>query len=165
MALASGCAVTGDDVDASVPGGSSPGAVVESFVEDLNLALQDKHLADATVQRSWAERLAGYFAPSERNDQRSALRQMLAGFVDTAQRPVVGSQISLAITYSRVELIASSENKALVRLVDGTLNIRWLNEQGEVLRERTGNITEIIGQTSGGLPVLRVNGLWFMTEG
>ncbi len=162
-----GCAAppvdSGDDAVVGV-GRSSPEAAVDGFLEDLNRAMQDPSLASAEKRRGWAERLAGYFAPGERIDQRAAFIDMLAGFADTAQNPVIGTRAALAITYTRVELISREGDEALVRVVDGAFDLRWLDAQGEILRERTGGLTEIIGQTSGGLPVLRVDGLWFLTE-
>ncbi|MEI7770590.1 MAG: hypothetical protein WCI67_11400 [Chloroflexales bacterium] len=161
-----GCALPASDGAADVNSGvgrSSPEAAVDGFLEDLNNALQSP-LSDTAARQSWAERLAGYFAPGERIDQRAAFIDMLAGFANTAQHPVIGSKVSLAITYSRVELLSRAGEQAMVRVVDGTFELRWLNEKGDVLRERTGSLTEVLGQKSGGLPVLRVDGLWFLTE-
>lgn len=146
-------------------GGSSPEAVVEDFVEDLNAALQDAQLAAPDVRRSWAERLSSYFAPSERADQRVAMREMLDGFLASSRRPVVGERLSFALTHNGMERISSSADEALVRVVDGVIVLRWLAADGQVLRERTGSLMGVLGQTSGGLPVLRVNGVWFLTEG
>jgi hypothetical protein len=162
-----GCAAPAPDAAADTNigvGRSSPEAAVDGFLEDLNRALQDPNLSDAATRRGLAERLAGYFAPGERIDQRAAFIDTLAGFADTSQHPIVGSKAVLAITYSRVELLSRDGDQAVVRVVDGTFALRWLNEQGEVVRERTGGLTEVIGQASGGLPVLRVDGLWFLTE-
>lgn len=146
-------------------GGSSPEAVVEDFVEDLNKALQDSALGAPEKRQGWADRLASYFAPSERADQRLAMREMLDSFVSSARRPVIGERITFELTHNGMERITSSADEALVRVVDGTLTVRWLDAEGQVLRERSGGLTEVIGQTSGGLPVLRVNGVWFLTEG
>ncbi|NTW98078.1 MAG: hypothetical protein HGB28_05955 [Oscillochloris sp.] len=161
------CAAPSDGSASNSAGGvgrSSPEAAVDGFLEDLNSALRDPSLADAAAQQSWAERLAGYFAPDERLDQRVAFSDMLAGFVDTAQNPVVGSKATLEITYSRLELLSRDGDEALVRVVDGSFALRWLDAQGDVVRERTGGLTEVIGQQSGGIPVLQVDGLWFLTE-
>ncbi|MEI8306495.1 MAG: hypothetical protein WCF99_05460 [Chloroflexales bacterium] len=160
-----GCAAPDGLADTNIGvGRSSPEAAVDGFLEDLNHALQALNLSDVATRRSWAERLAGYFAPGERIDQRAAFLDMLAGFADTAQHPVVGSKAVLAITYSRVELLSRDGDRAMVRVVDGSFDLRWLNEKGDVIRERTGSLTDVIGQTSGGLPVLRVDKLWFLTD-
>lgn len=146
-------------------GGSSPEAVVEDFVEDLNEALQDTTLRAPETRQRWADRLASYFAPSERADQRLAMREMLDNFVASSRRPVIGERITFELTHNGMERITSSADEALVRVVDGTLVVRWLDAEGQVLRERIGGLTDVIGQTSGGLPVLRVDGVWFLTEG
>ncbi|NTV65515.1 MAG: hypothetical protein HGA65_18550 [Oscillochloris sp.] len=166
--LLAGCANPPDDLadDAATGvGRSSPEAAVDGFLEDLNFALRDPSLITTETQRSWAERLAGYFAPGERLDQRVAFSEMLAGFADTIQNPVVGAKATLEITYSRLELISRNGDSALVRVVDGSFHLRWLNVQGDVVRERTGGLTDVIGQQSGGIPVIQVDRLWFLTEG
>lgn len=146
-------------------GGSSPQAVVESFLEDLNRALNAPQLAEPAVRRAWAERLAGHFAPSERADQRVAMSEMLAGFAATAASPAVGSRATLEVSFTATELIEQGDGRALVRIIDGVMTLRFLNDLGEVVRERTSGITEVIGQESGGLPVLQVGTSWFLTEG
>ncbi|MEI8165903.1 MAG: DUF3579 domain-containing protein [Chloroflexales bacterium] len=113
----------------------------------------------------WAERLAGHFAPSERADQRAALAVMLDGFATSIANPISGSKASLQIAYSGTELIEQQDERALVRVVDGVFTLRFFDDQGEMLRERTGGLTGVLGQANGGLPTLQVAGSWFMTEG
>lgn len=161
LALAGCGAPPADDTSG---GGPTPEGVVESFIEDLNRALRNPGLGDAQTQRSWAERLASYFAPGERIDQRTAFIDTLASFADTSTSPVVGTKATLTITYSRAKLLSREGNEALVRVVDGAFDLRWLNEKDEVLRERTGSLAEVIGHDSDGLPVIEVGGLWFLTE-
>jgi hypothetical protein len=152
-------------LEETAQGGASPEQVVESFLEDLNAALNDPSLDEIEVRRGWAERLAGYFAPSERVDQRIAMGEMLAGFVVTSRQPVVGDRMVMELTYSTVGVLSRTDETALVEVVDGAFILRWLNAEGDLLRERTGSVMDIIGQTSGGLPVLRVGAQWFLTEG
>ncbi len=152
-------------LEETAQGGASPEQVVESFLEDFNAALNDPLLDEVDVRRGWAERLAGYFAPSERIDQRIAIGEMLVGFVVTSRQPVVGERMVMELTYSDVEEIQRSDDTALVEVTDGVFVLRWINAEGEPLRERSGNIMDIIGQTGGGLPVLRVGAQWFLTEG
>lgn len=152
-------------LEETAQGGASPEQVVESFLEDLNAALNDPSLDQVDVRRGWAERLAGYFAPSERVDQRTAMGDMLVGFVASSRQPVVGERMVMELTYSNVEVLQRDANTALVEITDGTFVLRWLNATGEPLRERSGSIMEVIGQPSGGLPVLRVGAQWFLTEG
>jgi hypothetical protein len=164
--LLAGCAAPPvEDDDGLGRGNATPEGVVASFLDDLNAALADPNLADAAVRRSWAERLAGFFAPSERADQRQALGAMLAGFADSAARPAFGTRVQLEVSYTTTELLERSGDEALVGVVDGVVTLRWLDDDGEVVRERAGALTELIGQASGGLPVLRVGPSWFLTEG
>lgn len=163
--LLAGCAAAPAEEELAGAGGPTPQGVVESFLTDLNAALADPNLADATARRTWAERLASFFAPSERADQRAAMNAMLAGFADSAARPAYGTRVQLEVSYSRTQLLESSGDEALVGVIDGLVTLRWLDDAGEVVRERSGSLTDLIGQSSGGLPVLRVGPSWFMTEG
>ncbi|PDW00803.1 hypothetical protein CJ255_20195 [Candidatus Viridilinea mediisalina] len=146
-------------------GGGSPHQVVESFLEDLNAALNDPALTDIEVRRGWAERLASHFAPSERVDQRAALGLMLARFAHGAANPAVGAYATLEVSFSGTEVIERHEDRALVRVVDGQLILRFYNAEGDLLRERTGGLIDLIGEQRGALPTLQVGGSWFMTEG
>lgn len=163
--LVAGCAAAPSADEIAGAGGSSPQAVVSSFLEDLNGALAASDLAEPAAQRIWAERLAGHFAPSERADQRAAMAEMLAGFAASTVTPAVGSRATLDLSWTRIDLIEQRGERALVRVVNGVLTLRFLNAEGEVLRERTSGLTEVIGQSSGGLPTLQVGGGWFLTEG
>lgn len=144
-------------------GGPTPQAAVESFLATLNEALQ-ADLADETARRGWAERLASYFAPSERADQRIVFSRMLAAYVQSAARPVYGSTATVQITYTGTEVIERQGDRAVVRVVDGQVTLQWLDGEGQVVRERTSALTALMGQTEG-FPVLRVGGSWFITEG
>lgn len=165
LLLLAGCAAEPAEEELAGAGGGSPQQVVESFLEDLNEALADPRLGEQAVRRAWAESLAGHFAPSERADQRAAMAGMLADFAASAASPAVGSKATLELSWARIDLLEQEGERALVRVVDGVLTLRFLDADGELLRERTAGLTEVIGQTSGGLPTLRVGASWFMTEG
>jgi hypothetical protein len=163
--LLAGCAATPPEDELVARPNPTPQAAVESFLTDLNAALADPNLADPAVRRSWAERLASFFAPSERADQRVAMGAMLAGFTDSASRPTFGSKVQFEISYGEIVVQSRSGDEAIVSIADAVVTLRWLNDAGEVVRERSGSLTELIGQSSGGLPVVRVGPSWFMTEG
>lgn len=149
-------------------GGSSPEAVTESFFEDFNLALSDPDLDKDETRRSWSERLASYFAPAERIDQRIALGQMLAKFDASQHQLEEGQHLVFEVSFTAVEVVERADDQARVRLIDGKLHVRRVLEHDdgnlEILREQERPLMETIGQTSGTIPVLRVNGLWFLTE-
>ncbi len=161
--LFTACGVAPSEDELLGRGGPTPQAVVESFLTSLNEALQ-ADLTAATERRAWAERLASYFAPSERADQRVVFAQMLADYAASATRPAYGSAIHTELSYSGIELLARDGDRATVRVVDGQVLLQWLDDEGEVVRERTGALSALLDQTEG-LPVVRVGGSWFMTEG
>jgi hypothetical protein len=165
LLLLSACGAVVSNAELVGSGGASPRQVVESFLEDLNAALGDPDLAEPEVRRAWAERLSSHFTPSERADQRAALGAMLARFVASTADPVVGTRATLELSFSGTELIEQGEGRALVRVVDGQLILRFYDADDEILRERTGGLLELIGERRGGLPTLQVGGSWFMTEG
>ncbi|NJM09311.1 hypothetical protein HC891_28520 [Candidatus Gracilibacteria bacterium] len=76
-----------------------------------------------------------------------------------------GEQINIAITWSTFEVVEQDAERARVTIVDGAVQFRWLDASGTPIRERSSAITELLGQERPGIPVLRVNGQWFITEG
>lgn len=145
-------------------GGVTPEAVVESFLEDFNAALADPALNEAATRQMWANRLASYFAPSERSDQRLAMRDMLDGFASANTRPARGSRAEVTITYDRTRVLRANDQTALVEVVNAIITVRWRDSEGNVLLERNGALLRLIGREEHGLPVLRVDGRWYLTE-
>jgi hypothetical protein len=146
-------------------GGLTPERSVEKFVADLNEALRDPTLIDDEVSRAWAERLANHFAPSERSDQRAAFRGMLSRFAASLDELEPGQRLLLDISYSNLRVVNREPERALVALNDGVIGLRWISASGDVLRQRSRNLTELLGLQNSGIPTIRVNGRWFLTEG
>ncbi len=145
-------------------GGVTPEAVVESFLEDMNAALADPALNEAATRQKWANRLASYFAPGERADQRQAMREMLDGFASANTRPARGSRAEVTISYDRTRLLRADERTALVEIVNAVMTVRWRDNEGNLLLERNGALLRLIGREESGLPVIRVDGRWYLTE-
>ena len=164
--LLAGCNVpTAIDEEATAPGGISPDRVVEKFLEDLNGALADPELSEIETRRAWAERLAAHFAPSERIDQRAALGSMLDRFVFGVTQLGPGETMTIFVTFNDVFVIETNEDRALVGLREGQMTMRWFGPEGQLYRERTRPLMELLGMSGSGLPVTEVGGRWFLTEG
>lgn len=169
VALLTAC---GEPIDAEQAiigvGGSTPEAVASSFFEDLNQALQDPGILQPQTRRTWSERLASYFAPSERVDQRALFERTLASFAYELAQIDDDQRLKVEITYTGIELVERDADLAMVQLVDGKVLMRRVrvidDEQQEVLFEQEGALGQVIGQGDNQFPVLRVNGLWFMTD-
>jgi len=161
--LLTGCGAAALEEDVGL-GGVTPEAVVESFLEDLNTALADPELNVAVARQVWANRLASYFAPGERADQRLAMRELLDGFAGANTRPARGQRAEVVITYDRAGVVRSDDLTALVEVVNAVITVRWRDANGEVLLERSSGLLELIGREASGLPVIRVEGRWYLTE-
>src|SRR6266545_2496019 len=100
LALAA-CGVAPDDANRQdESGGGSrygPESVAEHFFKDLQDALKDPALADDTTRSKWAEKLAEYFAPNERDDQRTALNTSLSSFADGMGRLNANQTLTLDV--------------------------------------------------------------------
>lgn len=145
-------------------GGVTPEAVVESFLEDMNAALADPALNEAATRQMWANRLASYFAPGERTDQRQVMREMLDGFASANTRPARGSRAEVTISYDRTRVLRADDRTALVEIVNAVMTVRWRDNEGNLLLERNGALLRLIGREESGLPVIRVDGRWYLTE-
>ncbi len=149
-------------------GGSHPEAITASFFEDLNQALQDDQISETETQRIWAERLASYFAPSERADQRIVMYRTLQNFAYNLTLLEDGQHLTVEISYSDIELVRQNEDRAEVRLINGEIHLEKIrmtpDDRSETLVDQTRPLAEVLGQTDNIFPVLQVNGRWFMTE-
>jgi hypothetical protein len=168
--MLAGCSLP-EDVEGNerAIGGETPEAVIRSFFDSLNTALQDPEITEQETRQVWAERLATYFAPSERIDQRDILWQMLADFATRLERVDEHMEITLEVTYEGMYIAEQSDDSAMVRLVGGTLHFRrvWVAENGyrSIVTDQRHSLNEVLGQSEqGGFAVLRVNGRWFLTE-
>jgi hypothetical protein len=165
LLLLTGCTTTDTSPEQQL-GQPSPETAVTAFLSDLNLALNDLQIRDdATVRQNWANRLAGHFTPRELADQRSVMLELLNGFVIATASPARGENVEIILTYTRAEVITQSTDTAEVDVIDGLFVVRWRDAEQNVVLERSANLLSLIGRSNQGLPVQRVDGRWYMTEG
>ena len=149
-------------------GGSfSPEAVAQSFFEDLGSALRDPKLADDQQRGVWVERLAGYFAPNERDDQRIALRAALDSFTIGQGKLEANESLTLDLKIERLEQVSQTGDRAMIRPVNGAIYVlitRTTSAGIQNLYEETVPLEKIIGN-NGSVPVIRIGRSWYLTEG
>jgi hypothetical protein len=166
----SGCAAAPSQNSAQAPvsGGSfSPEAVAQSFFDDLGSALDDPNLADDQQRGAWVERLAGYFAPNERDDQRIALRAALDSFTAGLDKLEPNEKLDLDLKIERLEQVYQTDDRAMIRPINGTIYViitRTTSAGIRNLYEETVPLEKIIGN-DGAVPVLRIGRSWYLTEG
>jgi len=177
LLLAACGAVAGDpEPSADDPAGGSrfgPESVAENFFKDLHDALQDPKLADDTTRSRWAEKLANYFAPNERADQRIALDTALASFTDGLAKLDESQTLTLEVRFTGVQRVSSDDEHALVRPVNGDSNasiyllIAHTSDRGVVIPdfEQEIGFDKIIGRPDGAIPTVRIGDRWYLTEG
>jgi hypothetical protein len=149
-------------------GGISPERVAEDFFDDLGNALKDPQLANDDKRSQWAERLAGYFAPSERDDQRIALRSSLDSFVAGLGELDPNEDLTLELRMEGIAKVDESGDRATVRPINGSIYIlitRTANGGVSTLYEDTVALDKVIGGQDGAVPVVRIGRSWFLTEG
>ncbi|MEO7912854.1 MAG: hypothetical protein ABIV47_24655 [Roseiflexaceae bacterium] len=168
--LLAGCSITLGPGSAQAPasGGSfSPEAVAQSFFDDLGSALDDPKLADDQQRGAWVERLAGYFAPNERDDQRIALRDALDSFTAGLGKLEPNEDLTLKLKIERLEQVQQTDDRALIRPINAAIYVlitRTTSAGTQNLYEETVPLEKIIGN-GGSVPVLRIGRSWYLTEG
>jgi hypothetical protein len=167
--LAACAATPGQSAGQAPPGGGSfsPEAVAQSFFEDLGDALHDQKLADDQQRGAWVERLAGYFAPNERDDQRIALRAALDSFTAGRGKLEPNENLTLDLKIERLEQVYQTGDHAMIRPVNAAIYVlitRTTSEGIQNLYEETVPLEKIIGN-NGSVPVLRIGRSWYLTEG
>ncbi len=150
-------------------GGFSPESVAQSFFEDLRQALQDPNLRQAETRSIWAERLAGYFAPVERDDQRVALSRALAAFAtDLGQLAPDEAVVFELRGFERVEKISDDGQRAVVRLPAASIYMalmRMTDRGPRTFYEQTIGLDRVTGRADGSVPMINIDGRWYLTEG
>jgi hypothetical protein len=170
LLLLAACAGTPSPSAAETPvgGGSiSPEAVAQSFFDDLGDALRDPKLSDDEQRGAWVDRLAGYFAPNERDDQRIALRAALDSFAAGQGKLEQNEDLTLELKIDRLEQVEQTTDRAMIRPVNGEIHVlitRTTSEGVQNLYEQSVPLEKIIGN-DGMVPVLRIGRSWFLTEG
>ena len=170
LLLLASCASAAGQSAAQAPAGGgsfSPDAVARSFFEDLRKALTDPKLSDDQQRGVWVERLAGYFAPNERDDQRIALRAALDSFTIGRGKLDPNEDLKLTLKIERLEQVELTGDRALIRPVNGAIYVlitRTTNAGTQNLYEDTVPLEKIIGN-NGSVPVLRIGRSWYLTEG
>lgn len=168
--LLTGCAATaGESIDVAPAGGGSfsPETVTKSFFEDLGNALHDPKLADEQQRGAWVERLAGYFAPNERDDQRIALRTALDSFTAGLGKLEPNEELKLDLKIERLEEVSQTGDRAVIRPVNAAIYVlitRTTSAGTQNLYEETVPLEKIIGN-NGAVPVIRIGRSWYLTEG
>ena len=149
-------------------GGSTPEQVAQYFFEDLGQALKDPQLSNEDRRDQWVERLANYFAPNERDDQRIALSSALDSFVGGLGKLEPNESLTLNVRFEGVEKVSQDGNRALVRPTNGSIYILITRTTANgvfTLYEDDVPLSKIIGDTNGAVPVIRIGRTWFLTEG
>lgn len=154
--------------DTTNGGGSSPELVAQYFFEDLRQALKDPQLTNESRRDQWVERLANYFAPNERDDQRIALSSALDNFVSGRSRLAENESLTLDVRFDKVEKVSDDGSRAMVRPTNGSIYIlitRTTDNGVLTLYEDDVPLTKVIGDTNGAVPVIKIGRSWFLTEG
>lgn len=146
----------------------TPEAVVQSFLRDLNESLRDRRLTDDDARAAMVDRLADYFAPNEREDQRDAIGRSLAGFAASLAQLQDGQSLVFEVRgiadFRNFKKISDDGQRALVR-ANGA-NIYVLIARGnQVDFEQELPLEQIIGRSDGAIPTRKIGTSWFLTEG
>lgn len=154
--------------DESSFGGATPEEATEAFFGNLNEALKDPTLTQIETRRMWAERMASYFAPSERVDQRGVLQRMLANFAEGFEQLPPDQLVTLEVDYTLIQVVDQNDEEAMVRLIDGVVRFRRMqvleNGYRQILVDQQRPLNQTLGLRQGVLPLIQVNGRWFLTE-
>lgn len=149
--------------EAASPGGVNPESVTESFFDDLGAALKDPALRTANAREQWADRLADYFAPNERDDQREALGLALDSFAADMRELTPQEQLLIEIRYDNIRKLSDDGATALVEPVNGRIYLQVMRDD-YITHERETPLSDIIGRADGAVPTVKIGNDWYLTE-
>jgi hypothetical protein len=157
-----------DAVVQSGGGGLTPESVTRSFFEDLGRALKDPTLASPAVRETWVERLAGYFAPSERDAQRETIDLALTAFATDRAKLSADEVLTIEIRFDEPRRISGDDTQVLVLMPNASIymQIARVTDRGPVpYYEQPIALERVIGRPGGAIPTIKVGNRWFLTEG
>lgn len=169
----SGCtapatAPEGDQVVQAGGGGLSPESVTRSFFEDLGRALKDPTLTSSAVRETWVERLAGYFAPNERDAQRETIDLALTSFATDRAKLSADEVLTIEIRFDEPRRISGDDTQVLVLMPNASIymQIARMTDRGAVpYYEQPIDLGRVIGRPDGAIPTIKIGNRWFLTEG
>jgi hypothetical protein len=143
---------------------------VTSFFEDLGDALNDPRLGDGERRAFWVEQLAGYFAPNERDDQRLALREALGSFAQDLAQLEAGETLTIEMRgfLQGQRSVSEDGSRATVELPQATIYMlitRAGADGPETVYEQPIALSQVIGNATNSVPLVRIGDRWYLTEG
>jgi hypothetical protein len=145
-----------------------PDQLVVHFIDDLNQALNDPNITDYETQQTWGTRLGNYFAATERVSQRRSFTMMLNTFANGVRNFDDSNEIAVEILYTNVDLVSIKGERAEVQIDEGVLQYKRVRTttDGKHVIERFQEfpLMESIGYPNATIPLIRINGQWFLAE-
>jgi len=146
----------------------TPEAVVQNFLKDLSEALRDRRLTDDDARAAMVERLANYFAPNEREDQREAIGRSLSVFAASLAQLKDDQTLVFEVRgisdFRNFKKIADDGQRALIRANGASIYV--LIARGNLVDfEQEVPLDQIIGRSDGTIPTRKIETSWFLTEG
>lgn len=146
----------------------TPEAVVQSFLRDLNDSLRDRRLTDDDARGAMVDRLAAYFAPNEREDQREAIGRSLAGFAASLAQLTNDQSLVFEVRgiadFRNFKKISDDGQRALIRASGASIYV-LIARGSQVDFEQELPLEQIIGRSDGAIPTRKIDGSWYLTEG
>lgn len=170
VALLSACSIATPPVqDPNAPPLTlPPEQLVVHFIDDLNQALNDPNITDYETQQRWGMRLGNYFAATERVAQRRSFTMMLNTFANGLYNFDESNEITVEILYTNVDLVSIEGERAEVQIDEGVLQYKRVRTttDGKHVIERFQEfpLMESIGYPNATIPLIRINGQWFLAE-
>ncbi len=154
--------------DTTIADGSSTAELaVGNFLSDLGIALADRSLRQASVQRYWADRLASYFAPVERSRQRAAIGDMLVAFARDQQQLAADEAALVEVLFGTPSIVSRSGGRVLVQVPEGRIRMvitRLVDRTPTIIYEQEIALATIVGRTDTTLPVTQIGARWYLTS-
>jgi hypothetical protein len=146
----------------------TPEAVVQNFLKDLSEALRDRRLTDDDARAAMVERLANYFAPNEREDQREAIGRSLSVFAASLAQLKDDQTLVFEVRgisdFRNFKKIADDGQRALIRANGASIYV--LIARGNLVDfEQEVPLDQIIGRSDGTIPTRKIETSWYLTEG
>lgn len=164
------------DSGAAAEPSAGPEERVASFFSDFGAAMSDPEIGTESKQTEWAETLAGYATPDQREEALTAMSDALSEFGSMTQmleeqtgQTDLDIRMQMEFADIATELVSETDTAAEVSLVGGMVKMELVGDDVEQLGEMAGMlnqevpITEMFGDMDS-FPMSKIDNVWYIDD-
>ncbi|NOK60618.1 MAG: hypothetical protein GFH27_549297n217 [Chloroflexi bacterium AL-W] len=150
---------------------------IASFFNDFGTAMSDPEIGMESKQTEWAETLANYAPPEQREEALGAMTDALSEFGSITQmleeqtgQTDLDIRMQMEFTDIETELVSETDTTAEVALAGGIVKMELVGDGVEQLGDMAGMlnqevpISEMFGPDMESFPMTKIDNVWYIDD-